>query len=91
MQDFVGLFLGSVWCGMAVGIAALGRSERLRKLFEDYDVPVLELGSTQVTFAMVVAYSSVLGMLSMSAVLTGVSVMHYYAVVTECLAVTALN
>ena len=69
----------------------MGRSERLRKLFEDYDIPVVELASLQVTFAMVVVYSSVLGMLAMSALVTGISVMHYHAVVTDCLAVTALN
>jgi hypothetical protein len=93
-EDFMGLFLGSVWCAMVVGIAPMGwmgSREKIRKHFEDYDIPVLDLGSMQATFAMVSAYSSLLGMLGMSTVITGISVMHYHAVVTKCLAVTALN
>ena len=88
MRDFVGLSLVCAWVVVAVGIAALGRSKRLRKLFEDYDVPVLELASTQVTFAMAVAYSSLIAMLSILALVTGISVIRYHAVVTHCLAAT---
>src|SRR5215471_15776506 len=82
MRDFVGLSLVCAWVVAAVGIAALGRSKRLRKPFEDYDVPVLQLASMQVTFGM----SSLITMLSMLARVTGISVIHYHAVVTHCLA-----
>jgi len=41
MRDFVGLSLVCAWVVAALGIAALGRSKRLRQLFEDYTVPVL--------------------------------------------------
>jgi len=86
MRDFVGLSLVCAWVVVAVGIAALGRSKRLRKLFEDYDVPVLELASMQVTFGMAVAYSSLITMLSILALVTGISVIRYHAVVTHCVA-----
>jgi hypothetical protein len=91
MRDFVGLSLVCVWVVVPVGIAALGRSERLRKLFEDYDVPVLELASMQVTLGMAVAYSSLIAMFSVLALVTGISVIRYHVVVTHCLAATALN
>ena len=91
MRDFVGLSLVCVWVVVPFGIAALGRSPRLRKLFEDYDVPVFELASTQVTFGMVVAYSSLIGMFSVLALVTGIAVIRYHAVITHCVAATALN
>jgi hypothetical protein len=91
MYNFWGIPLGSAFIVMMVGRCAIGRRERLRRMLELYDLPVLKFASMQVTLGEFMAYGVLLIALVALGILTGGSVTQYNAIVMYCLAATAFN
>jgi hypothetical protein len=89
IPELMGLPFFSVVVVVLVGAMASGRSRKIRDLFEVFDMVVWE--SMQVTMGMVVAYSSLFGMLAGLGLVTSVSIMRYKAIASYCLATAALN
>jgi hypothetical protein len=88
------LWVPPVWSALivaAVGFVASGRSKRIRNVLRDYDLPVIEFASMQITLGESVTYSTLLMALLMLGSVTGFSVMRYDAIVSYCLAAIALN
>jgi hypothetical protein len=78
--------LGALLVWMAWKFAQ-GTDERLRQLFEIYNVPVkLIFGLVVTTFGTVVAYATLFATLAMAGLVTGISVTRYDAVAAHCLA-----
>jgi hypothetical protein len=91
IMEFLGLPLGSAFIVAMVGMLAFGRSERLRRELELYDLPVLEFASMQVTLGESAVYGTLLVLLVMLGIMTGVSATRYDVIVNYCLAATAFN
>jgi hypothetical protein len=90
IMEFLGLPLGSAFIVVIVGILAFGKSERLRRELELYDLPVIEFASIKVTLGESGVYSALLAALVMLGMMTGTSTTRYNVIVNYCLPVTAL-
>jgi hypothetical protein len=90
----VDLWVPTVWSALivtAVGFVASGRSTATRNILRDYDLPVFEFASMQITLGEFVIYSTLLVALAMIGFVTGFSIMRYNAIVSYCLVAIALN
>ena len=83
------LWVPTLWSALivvAVGFVASGRSTATRNVLRDYDLPVFEFASIQITLGESVIYSTLLMALAMLGVATGYSVMRSHVIVSYCLA-----
>jgi hypothetical protein len=91
IDDF---WVPAVWSALivvVVGFAASGRSTAMRNVLREYDLPVFEFASMQITLGEFVIYSTLLVALAMIGFVTGFSIMRYNAIVSYCLVAIALN
>jgi len=82
------LWVVPMWSALIVvmvGAMASRRSETIRKVLREYDLPVLEFATMQVTLGESVIYSIQFMALLMLGFATGFSVMRYDAIVSYCL------
>jgi len=62
------------------GGMCLERALKKGRLFKVYATPIFEFASIEVTFDMVVAYSTLLSLLSMSVITVSIAITHYQVI-----------